>query len=372
MKIAFIGQKGIPALSGGVEKHVENVAVRMAEAGHEVFVYVRSHYTNPTLTAYKGVHLVHIPSINTKNLEAITHTLFSTMHALFQTYDVIHYQSVGPSTLSFIPMFLTWNTKVVTTFHCQDSFHKKWSRFAKAYLRFGEYAACTFPDKTVVVSGALRDYAKEQYGCDANFIPNGADVEKNVGDDLLAEFGLKKQQYILSVGRLVKHKGVHYLINAFKKLDDAGNMPVGMKLVIVGKNAETPEYEESLKKISHEKNTILFLGERTGDTLKQLFAHASVFVQPSESEGMSIALLEAMGYGLPVVASDIEANTEVVVDTAIIFENKNEADLEKKLEFVLTHKDEAQALGKKAQARIAEHFSWDAIARKTVELYQSF
>ncbi|MEK7494935.1 MAG: glycosyl transferase family 1, partial [Patescibacteria group bacterium] len=62
MKIAFIGQKGIPAISGGVEKHVEKIAVRLAAQGHDVTAYVRSHYTKPTLTHFKGVKLVHTPS----------------------------------------------------------------------------------------------------------------------------------------------------------------------------------------------------------------------------------------------------------------------------------------------------------------------
>ena len=90
MKIAFIGQKGIPAKSGGVENHVEEVAARLAQKGHEVFVYVRNNYTEKNLEDYRGIKLVHLPSISTKHLDAISHTLFATIHALFQKYDVIH------------------------------------------------------------------------------------------------------------------------------------------------------------------------------------------------------------------------------------------------------------------------------------------
>lgn len=99
MKIAFIGQKGIPAIAGGVEKHVEKLASRLVAEGHEVTVYVRSHYTPKSLEIFEGVKLVHIPSIHTKHLDAISHTLFATLHALFTHYDVIHYQSIGPSIL---------------------------------------------------------------------------------------------------------------------------------------------------------------------------------------------------------------------------------------------------------------------------------
>lgn len=370
MRIAFIGQKGIPAVSGGVEKHVENVAVRMAQAGHDVFVYVRSHYTNDSLKEYKGVKLVHVPSIKTKNLDAIVHTLFSTLHALFQGYDVIHYQSVGPTTMSFIPRLLLWKTKVVATFHCQDSLHKKWGWFARKYLQFGEYVACTIPHKTIVVSSGLQEYAMKQYNRKAVLIPNGADVETHIGKDLLSQFGLEEKKYILSVGRLVKHKGVHYLVNAFGKLEDTHKLPKNFKLVIVGKNAETPEYEAYLKMMSKGRNNVVFLGEQTGANLQQLFANAYLFVQPSESEGMSIALLEAMGYGLTSIVSNIDANVEVIGHAGIIFENKNILDLQTKIAYCLKHSDEVARIGIKAQRRIAEMYSWNAIAKQTIQLYQ--
>src|SRR3990170_1869771 len=131
MKIAFIGQKGIPALSGGVEKHVEKLATRLAASGQEVFVYVRSHYTDPSLTEYAGVKLIHLPTLRTKHLDAISHTFFATMHALFQNYDVVHYHSIGPSVLSILPRVFRPGMQVVATFHTRDYFHKKWGWFVR-------------------------------------------------------------------------------------------------------------------------------------------------------------------------------------------------------------------------------------------------
>lgn len=371
MRIAFIGQKGIPARSGGVEKHVENVAVRMAQEGHDVVVYARSHYTDPSLKEYKGVAIVHTPSIMTKNLDAITHTFFSTMHALFQGYDVIHYQSIGPATLSFLPILLTRKTKVIATFHCQDYFHKKWGWFAKMYLKFGEYAACVFPHRTIVVSRGLQEYAMRTYSRKPVLIPNGADVETNIGSSALDQFGLKEKEYILSVGRLVRHKGVHYLIEAFGKLKSMEKIPADFKLVVVGTHAGTPDYEASLKAMGLGREDIVFLGEQTGENLRQLFAHAYLFVQPSESEGLSIALLEAMGYGLATLVSDIDANTEAISHTGIVFENKNPVDLSEKIAYLVENPEEAIRLGKMAQDRIRNEYGWDRIARKTLESYQS-
>ena len=176
MRIAYIGQKGIPMTQGGVEAHVENLAVEMAKLGHEVFVYTRDYYTDKNLKEYKGVKLISIPSIRTKNLDTITHVLFSTIHALFQKYDVIHYHSVGASLMSFIPRIFS-RAKVVGTFHCLDRFHQKWGFFARLMLRIGEWTVCYFPHKTIAVSQYIQKYCLDDYGKKVDYIPNGFSIE---------------------------------------------------------------------------------------------------------------------------------------------------------------------------------------------------
>lgn len=371
MKIAFIGQKGIPALSGGVEKHVEKIATRLADKGHDVTVYVRPHYTPATLTEFQGVKLVHIGSIPTKHLDAITHTLFSTLHALFQPYDVIHYQSIGPSVLSILPRLLKPKTRVVATFHSRDYFHKKWNMFARLCLRFAEYLTCTFPEKTIVISETLVSYAEKKYRKQFAFIPNGAEVSFEPDTEPVMSFGLRPKRYILSVSRLIEHKGIHYLIKAFQELERMGKMPNNFKLVIVGKNSETADYENYLKFMSANQENIVFLGERTGKELASLFSHAAVFVQPSEDEGLSLALLEAMGYGILPIVSDIPANVEAVQgECGVIFKSKDVESLKNKLAYFINRPEEAEKIGVMARERIEKNYSWDAIAKKTLEVYK--
>lgn len=369
MRIAFIGQKGIPAVSGGVEKYVENVARRMAAEGHDVTVYARKHYTPLDVHEWEGVQVIHTPGIRSKNFDAITHTLTATIHAMFQSYDVIHFQSIGPSTLAFLPRLLNRGTKVVATFHSQDYQHKKWSWFARTFLRFGEYLICRVPEKTIVVSQELAELVKEKYGYDAIYIPNGATVHKTTGTDHLSRFNLKPERYILSVSRLVAHKGIHHLIKAFIRLEDTNQLPNNFKLAIVGKEVDTAEYEQYLKTLGENRETIVFLGEQSGEALDQLYSSAYMFVQPSESEGMSLALLEAMGYGLPIVMSDIRANLEAAGVTATVFTMGDDEDLKKKLAYLLNCPREAQLLGQQAAIRAKEAFAWEAIVRRTLLAY---
>jgi len=286
MKIAFIGQKGIPAKSGGIETHVEELASRMVADGHRVFAYVRNNYTQKDLAEYKGVTLIHLPSIPTKHLDAISHTFLASIHSLFGGYDIIHYHGIGPSLLSWIPKLFTRKTKVVATFHCQDYYHQKWGWFARLSLRFGERMTCRVPDATIAVSKGLAKYAFEKYGRKAEVIPNGASVLYSPKTDALLQWGLKDKRYILSQGRLIKHKGIHYLIEAFKQLEDSAKIPNNFKLVIVGGSHFTDDYVEYLHTIAKGRDNIVFTGAQSGQAMRELFSHAYIFVQPSESEGM--------------------------------------------------------------------------------------
>ncbi len=370
MRIAFIGQKGIPAIAGGVEKHVEKIATRLALQGHDVTVYVRAHYTPLSLTEYEGVKLIHVSSINTKHLDAITHTFMATLHALFLPYDVIHYQSIGPSILAVIPRLFKPGCRVVATFHSRDYFHKKWGLVARLFLHLAEWSTCTIPERTIVSSETLVAYAREKYGRDVIFIPSGAEIAFEKDTATLTRFGLRPKRYLLAVSRLVPHKGTHYLIKAFKELEDTNRLPNNFKLVIVGAHANTEEYETFLKHLVIGRPNILMVGEQTGKAMETLYSHAYLYVQPSENEGLSLALLEAMGHGLLPVVSDIAAHKEAVANTGAFFPVKDVEGLKQQLAYYINRSDEVVALGKIAQERVREHYSWDAVSKKTLEVYE--
>ncbi len=366
MKIAFIGQKGIPTKQGGIEKHVEELSVRLADLGFDVTVYSRPYYTGDTRKSYeyKGVKIINLPSLKTKNLDAISHTFFSSIHALFQDYDVIHYHGVGPSLLSFIPRIFKPRAKVVATFHCIDRQHQKWGLIAKAMLAAGEWSACRFPHETIAISKILKKYCYYRFDKEVNYIPNGVSVAPSVNDQKwLAENGLEQGKYIVTVSRLVRHKGVHTLIDAYNQI------ATDKKLVIVGDGANTDDYVSQVKDMAKGNKNIVFAGLKSGEELAAIFRNAGLFVQPSEAEGLSIALLEAMAYGVPAIISNIEENQEPAEGFALEFINKNSKSLASKLDYALTHETEMKALAEKAKNRADKDYNWDNIAKDTAKLY---
>jgi glycosyltransferase involved in cell wall biosynthesis len=364
MKIYFIGQKGLPAKSGGVEKHVEALAVNLAEKGHEVYVYTRPNYTDRRLTNYRGVNLISRISIPTKHLDAFSHTLFCSLDVLFRPADVIHFQAIGPASLLWLVKFFKPRTKVVFTFHCQDYYHQKWGGLAQKFLRFGEMIGCKLADEVIAVSRGLADYVARKYNREAKYIPNGVQVATEVKTTkILDELNLKSGQYILAVSRLVRHKGLHYLIEAYNKLE------LDQKLVIVGSGAHTDDYVEQVQQLATKNGRIVLAGERTGDDLVTLFKNAKLFVQPSESEGLSIALLEAMAYGIPVLVSDIPENLEAIGGFGQTFQSRSIDDLASKLKESL-NLENSQLVAAQARERVKQEYDWQTITDNTIAVYK--
>ncbi len=373
MKIAFIGQKGIPFTFGGVEHHVEALATRLAAQGNEVSVYCRKWYTGSLIPQYKGVNLLYTKSVQTKNLDAITGSFTATLDAIYRGFDVIHYQGVGPALLSWIPRIFSPKTKVIVTFHCQDRLHGKWGLLARWMLFLGEAAACWFPHETVVVSKTLKDYVAKKYHSKVFYIPNGVSIVEFFPTDILQRFGLKKNQYILSVTRLISHKSVHHLIAAFNALkqENSRELTHDLKLVIVGEGVHTDKYVKMLKKMAADNPDIIFAGWQGGADLQTLYANAKMFAHPSTSEGLPLVVLEAMAYGLPIVASAIPEHQELINDRRYLFEVGNAQDLQRVIFWVLENQGIAKKTGELYCAKVAVDYNWDTAAEQLISLYRS-
>ncbi len=374
MRVAMIGQKGIPAIYGGIERHVEELSTRLAGCGVDVSVYCRPWYGDKDSREskkYKGVKLVFLPSLKTKHLDAISHTFLATVHAMFGKYDVIHYHGVGPSLLSFLPRIFCPKIKIVTTFHCIDRKHQKWGAVAKIMLRAGEWAACRFAHKTITVSKTLHQYCAEAYDKETSYIPNGVPVRcaaEYFDSEILRKFNLEKEKYILMVSRLVRHKGAHYLVSAFQNLKERNHDFGGLKLVFAGDSSFTDDYVKSLKDFAKENKDIVFTGFQSGKPLEDLFLNCLAVVHPSESEGLPIAVLEAMSYGKVVLASDIPENMELVKDFGMHFRNKDIDDLTNQIEALVTKKD-LVVQGLTAKKFVEEQYNWEKIAIQVRQLY---
>jgi len=183
MRIAYIGQRGVPATIGGIEHHVEEIGSRLAARGHQVTVYTRSNYTTGRQPTYRGMAVRYLPTPPTKRLEALVHSGLSTGVALLPgggSPDILHFHAIGPSVFTPLPRALS-RRGVVLTIHGLDHDRDKWGPGARTALRAAGWISAHVPHATITVSRNLAEYYLHRYGRSAHYIPNGigaADVRK--------------------------------------------------------------------------------------------------------------------------------------------------------------------------------------------------
>jgi glycosyltransferase involved in cell wall biosynthesis len=358
MRVAMIGQKGIPATWGGIERHVDEIASRLVPRGIDVDVFCRLYYT-PAGTEYHGVRLLRRPSVHTKHFDTITHVTWATLEAMFRHYDIVHFHALGPSAFAGVPRLS--GAKTAVTVHGLDWQRQKWGRFASWVLKQCEGPAAHFPNQTIVVSKTLRDYFRDHHKCDAAYIPNGTHLPTPRPARKILPLGLTPGRYVLFVGRLVPEKGVHFLCEAFSRID------TDLTLALVGGLSFTQDYMDQLKR--YEGPRVKFLDYVYGEMLEELWSNAYLVVQPSILEGLSIALLEALSYGRCVLMSDIPENREVAEECAVMFRSQDVDDLERHLRRLLANPGEVKGYESQARAHIGEHFSWDKVTASTESVY---
>ena len=379
MRIAMIGSKGVPAGMGGVERHVEALAVQLVDRGHDVTVYTRPWYTGVAAWSertVRGVRTVALPSLATKHADAISHTLLATIHAMRARCDVYHFHGVGPALWSILPRCFRPRARVIVTFHCVDRRHAKWGRFARTILGLGEWVSCVAPHHTIAVSETLAAYCGDRYRRAVACIPNGVAEMPAVAPPeaarILAAWGLASRQYFLVVSRLVAHKGIATTIAAFRKLREEYPEHRTMRLVIVGDAAFTPEHAQELHVLAGGDPMIQFLGAQYGAALTVLYRSCAAFIHASRSEGLPIVILEAAAAGAVPVCSDIPEHREVVARIGgILFRVGDVHDLVVKLAVLLASQRSLPRIGDRIRSAVLRTYHWDQIGAATDALLRA-
>ena len=361
----MLGLKGIPATFGGVERHVEELSARLVQRGHEVTVYCRRNYT-PNGALHRGVRLRILPSLSTKHLDAISHTTLAAADIAARQFDVVHFHSVGPALLSFLPRIASRRPcAVVATVHAMDWRRRKWGPLARWCLRRGAWAAVTFPQRTIVVSRRMEEYFARR-GKRVVHIPNGVEAPCPAPLDELRRLGIEKDRYVLWMGRFVPEKRVEDLIAAFRQLTGA------TRLLLAGEVNESDPYFKSLRAAAAGDPRIIFPGGLYGRAKAEALTNAALVTLTSDLEGFPIALLEGMRYGRPVLASDISENLEAVSPqvNGFFFRTGDPAALHERMVWILGHPAEAAKAAGRAE-QDSQLYDWGVIAGQVESVYRA-
>ncbi len=361
VNIAFVVVKNI-CRGGGIEKYTEELGTRLVQRGHNVRVYSMCNY-GKIEPMHRGMEIIGVPCIPLTQCEKLSAGILGVAHAAISPWaDIVHLHTVGPGAMG-------WFTRLcrkpsLIQYHGLEWKRGRWGGFGRAALRTLEKWSVLVNSNFTAVSRTQCEFFEETYGIQTRYIPGGSQVRSRRPAREIYALGLEPKGYVLSASRLVREKGAHYLIPAFRRL------PTTDKLVIAGDAVGESSYKQELKALSGDDPRIVFTGFVDGPLLEELFAYARVYVQPSDMEGLSLSLLEAMSCGTDCLVSDIPENIEAVDTHGVTFRRGDIDDLEAKLRDMVCTDQAPEDRSQGAVARTRECYSWDQVADEFERYYQ--
>lgn len=371
MRVAMIGHKVVPSRRGGIENVLTVMCPLLVRLGAEVTCYNRSSDKTEDEFAsqvkdgrYGGVVLKTAPTVKARGIAAMLASYTAAVRAAFGKYDIVHFHAEGPCAALWIPKL--FGKKCVATVHGLDWQREKWGKgFASKYIKFGEKILAAYADEVIVLSAGAQEYFKNTYGRECVIIPNGIDKpQRRPAKKITQLYGLENGEYICTVSRLTAEKGIHYLIDAYNSIKTE------KKLVIAGDTSDTDDYVAYLKERAAKNPNIIFTGFVSGEILDEIYSNAYAVCLPSDIEGMSLSLLEALAYKNAVLCSDIPENTSVAEDKAIYFKKGNIGNLAERLEEICRDERLVNDLKCGTDEFILDKYRWSDAANSTYKLYE--
>ncbi len=345
-RIAILGTRGIPARYGGFETFAEELSTRLVARGHRVTVYCRERY--PGLT-YRGVSLVYLPTLRHKYFDTLVHTCFSTVHVIFRRADAALYCNGANAIFTLFPRW--FGIATLLNVDGLERKRKKWNALAKAWYAMSEWLATFCPSTTITDARQIEAYYLERYGKRTQFIPYGAETGKVKTAEALATLGLKRGEYFLYVSRMEPENNALLVREAFERI------ATPLKLALIGDAPYAPAYIDQVRDTRDVR--VIIPGAIYGAGYHELLSHCLAYIHATEVGGTHPALIEAMGRGALVLYLNTPENAEVAGGVGIAFER---GDLPDRLAEVLAMSvEERSQWGRKAAARVAQRYSWDAV-----------
>ncbi len=217
--------------------------------------------------------------------------------------DVVHAQFPRENYIAIAAKKYNKKIKVIFTSHLIINQSRMWKFFNRLYTPKNHciISVCDEGRNVMIKNGVCPEHIK--------VIFNGIDTARMPERDpsVLSEFGIKDELVISILSRLSPEKGIHFLCDSVKELKNKTSVP--FKLLLIGDGELTEEIKEKLK-ADKTDDTVILTGYRN-DTDK-LLAASDIYLNTSEQEAMSLAILEALANGLPVVATDVGGNHDLV------------------------------------------------------------
>jgi len=358
MKIAFISTRGIPNNYGGFEQFAEYLSVGLAARGHEITVY-SPHYHPYQEKAFKGVNIKHIYSPEQwlgGSLGSFFYDYACLKDALKnEDFDIIY--EAGYT--SIIPAYIRFNVKNIkrpfftTNMDGLEYKRTKFNKWIQKFVFWEEKMAVKHSHYLIADNMGIHDYYKEKYGKESKFLAYGADIHSDYDEDVLKEYGLKKDDYLLIVARLEPENNLELAIEGYKQSEEYGRRP----LIIIGKT-NTPLGKYLSKKFTNDNNIRLIGGIYDFKKLNSIRKFSYAYFHGHSVGGTNPSLLEAMASECFILSHDNIFNRSVLGKNAFYYSCAED------VKNLLNSINSLVAQNKKAYVRnnlevIKKDYSWD-------------
>ena len=356
----MLGSRGIPHTYSGYEAFLGEVAPRLVERGHEVIVYCRRSLFSDRPKTYKGVRLIYLPSVETKTMGTLTHTLISMGDVVFRRMDVIFVVNVVNAFHCILPRML--GKSVAINVDGLDWKRGKWGRLGRKYFYWNARSVGWICPRGVVTDAReMQRIYMDEFGTPSVSIAYGANIEKSALPEVVREYGLQPSGYYLVASRLVPENNADLIVRAFERVKTT------RLLAIAGDANYRSPFVDRLKETTDMR--VKFLGHvGNAEHVKELHCNAYAYVHGHSLGGTNPALLKALGYGNCVLALGTAFNQEVLQKYGILFDN-NASDLARKIQDLEEHPEIAAEYRIRAPHRIREAYTWEAITNQYEELF---
>lgn len=360
LHIALFGARGIPHTYGGAESFFLEMAPRLVERGHDVIVYNRSSLFKEKPSYYKGVKLIYLPNLETKNFGTLSHTFFCVFDVLFRQVDVMLCVNVGNAAHLLVPRL--FRKHVCCNVDGMDWLRDKWGPLAKAYFHWtARIVGKVCPKGIITDAYEMHRIYMEDFHTPSACIAYGANIETSVNPGVVRDYGLTPGEYYLIASRMVPENNGDLIIEAFNRIK------TDKMLAVAGGANYKSDFLEKLKRVAGPK--VRFLGHvDSPDHVKELHCNCYAYIHGHMMGGTNPALVKALGYGNMVLALNTLFNEEVVRDYGILFD-MNVDDLQKKLQYVEDNPVIAKEYRLRAPDRIREAYTWDHITDQYEEFF---
>jgi glycosyltransferase involved in cell wall biosynthesis len=353
MRLAIIGDRGIPARYSGFSTLVEELASRLVQDhGVDVTVYCRNHYYEDRDPVWRGVNRVFLPAPGGKSFESLIHSTLSIAHALFQRYDAILVLDPGNAPLCPPLRLRRWPVLLHT-----DGLgwqRRKWSKLQQRYYKWSEWVSVQIADALITDARAMQRYYQDEYRASSVFIPYSGVVGAPPVDDGLRQFGLEPGGYYLTVARLEPENNVDLIIREY--LASSAQRP----LVVVGGSRYGTEYAQSI--LDEPDPRVRCVGAiYDSPVLNGLYRDCHCYIHGHEVGGTNPSLLRAMQAGAPCAAVDVVFTREALGQAGLFFA-KAPGDLASLFNRIDDDSAELARRGGELRDRASTEYRWDAIA----------